>query len=627
MAHANTLPQWDSAERRQRRLAAGLVVSFLLHALVLSLQFGVPGLGLPGLEMPWNQRHAKQTDLNVILMPAPLPAPESVPPAQPTLPPLPALSEATPDKPSRPAGLRLYPQRAPAPEHHAIPVKTAKAVKPKRIRSKPARPKPLPPVIARTDAEDSPFKVPESSSAEPENNPAPVEKTADQPEPTPDKPVADATIDTTAEHATEETARREEEQRIAQEAATQQAQEAEVMQRVDEAARATAEREQRQRDEAAIAREQLETEQKRAEEAARIARETEERRTEEARRAEEAARVQRDALKQEARHQAEENLRREAEETARRQAALAQQEALRREQDEAMRRADEARRQAELQKQEELRLAEEETRRQAELRKQEELRQAQELARRQAEEAAARVRAEELARQKQADELAARQRAEELAARRKTEAEAEAAAKREQERQTAAAVQAASQQASTSHRLDSGLDGERAAQGTLPRATAGGDLAARALNQLRGIDAPRLDTQSSRSTAAAEEAPRRASILGRAPQDVGLAMYVEGWKLKIERMGRLNYTQSSVDKSLVDAVVTVIIRNDGSVQDIRFHRNTGRKELDDAIRRIIRLNERYAAFPPDLARRYDSIEIRRVWNFEDRLRILEEMKY
>ena len=267
----------------------------------------------------------------------------------------------------------------------------------------------------------------------------------------------------------------------------------------------------------------------------------------------------------------------------------------------------------------------EEARGQAELRRQEELRQAQELARRQAEEAAARVRAEELARQKQAEELAARQRAEELAARRKAEAEAEAA-KREQEKQTAAA-QAASQEASASRRTDSGLDGKRAAQGTLPRTTAGGDLAARALNQLRGLDAPRLDTQSSRSTAEVEEAPRRASILGRAPQDVGLAMYVEGWKLKIERMGRLNYTQSSVDKSLVDAVVTVIIRSDGSVQDIHFHRNTGRKELDDAIRRIIRLNERYAAFPPDLARRYDSIEIRRVWNFDDRLRILEEMKY
>jgi len=49
-------------------------------------------------------------------------------------------------------------------------------------------------------------------------------------------------------------------------------------------------------------------------------------------------------------------------------------------------------------------------------------------------------------------------------------------------------------------------------------------------------------------------------------------------------------------------------------------------ELDDAARRIIRLYERYSAFPPDLARRYDVIEIRRVWRFDDKLRIGEELR-
>ena len=596
---------------------------------MLSLQFGVPGLGLPGLEMPWNQRHAKQTDLSVILV-TPTATAESVPQAQPPLPPL---SEAMPDKPSRPAGFRLYPQRTPAPtpESRIAPRKTAKVAKaapPKRISTKPARPKPTPPVIARADTEDSTFKVPEPSQAEPENNPAPVEKPAEQPEATP-APPAEVVADTAADRAADEAARREEEQRAAQETAAQQARDADATQRAEEAAhlaaRSAVELEQQNRDEearqAAIAREQQDAEQKRSDEASRIAREAEERRTEEAQRLEEAARAQREARELEAQRQTEENARRQAEATARRQAELARQQALQREQEEAIRRADEAHSQDELRKQEELRLAEEEARRQAELKKQEEQRQAQELARRQAEEAAARAQAEELARRKQAEELAERQRAEELAARRKAEADA-AAARREQER-LAAAAQAASQQANTAR----GLNGERPAQGTLPRGTTGGDLAAHALNQLRGIDTPRLDTQSSRPMAEVEEAPRRASILGRAPQDVGLAMYVEGWKLKIERMGRLNYTQSSVDKSLVDAVVTVIIRSDGSVQDIHFHRNTGRKELDDAIRRIIHLNERYASFPPDLARRYDTIEIRRVWNFDDRLRILEEMKY
>jgi hypothetical protein len=36
-----------SPELVNRRLASGVLLSLLFHALLLSLQFGVPGLGLP----------------------------------------------------------------------------------------------------------------------------------------------------------------------------------------------------------------------------------------------------------------------------------------------------------------------------------------------------------------------------------------------------------------------------------------------------------------------------------------------------------------------------------------------------------------------------------------------------
>lgn len=103
-------------------------------------------------------------------------------------------------------------------------------------------------------------------------------------------------------------------------------------------------------------------------------------------------------------------------------------------------------------------------------------------------------------------------------------------------------------------------------------------------------------------------------------------MYVEGWRLKIERNGNLNYQQSSAEKARGDPVVTVAIRSDGSVENVVIERSSGRAELDEAVRRIVRLNARYSAFPPELARRFDVIEIRRIWNFDDRLRILEEVR-
>ena len=129
-----------------------------------------------------------------------------------------------------------------------------------------------------------------------------------------------------------------------------------------------------------------------------------------------------------------------------------------------------------------------------------------------------------------------------------------------------------------------------------------------------------------RPLAAAPEDPARRSIFGKLDTDIGLTMYIESWRLKIERNGRLNYAQSSRDQARGDPVVTVAIRSDGSVEGIVINRSSGRPELDESVRRIVRLNARYSAFPPALARKYDVIEIRRIWSFEDTLRIMEELR-
>lgn len=155
---------------------------------------------------------------------------------------------------------------------------------------------------------------------------------------------------------------------------------------------------------------------------------------------------------------------------------------------------------------------------------------------------------------------------------------------------------------------------------------AGGSLAARALAQARKTDNSAGLAPLPQPPMPAAEPARRRSVLGRIDNDVGLMMYVESWRLKIERNGRLNYRQSLVDSAYTEPVVTVAVRSDGSVEEIIFHRSSGRPELDEAVRRIVRLNARYAAFPLELARRYDVIEIRRVWTFDGALRLLEETR-
>lgn len=103
-------------------------------------------------------------------------------------------------------------------------------------------------------------------------------------------------------------------------------------------------------------------------------------------------------------------------------------------------------------------------------------------------------------------------------------------------------------------------------------------------------------------------------------------MYVEGWRRKVEQNGNLNYRQSAADRVIDDPVVTVALRSDGTVESVTIDRSSGSAHLDAAIRRIVEVYAPYSAFPPDMAREVDVLEIRRVWSFGTTLRILEEVR-
>ena len=70
-----------------------------------------------------------------------------------------------------------------------------------------------------------------------------------------------------------------------------------------------------------------------------------------------------------------------------------------------------------------------------------------------------------------------------------------------------------------------------------------------------------------------------------------------------------------------DPLVTMAIRADGSVESVTFVQSSGLPALDDAIRRVIQAQANYPAFPPNLAREYDVIEIRRTWHVDSAIRL------
>ena len=142
---------------------------------------------------------------------------------------------------------------------------------------------------------------------------------------------------------------------------------------------------------------------------------------------------------------------------------------------------------------------------------------------------------------------------------------------------------------------------------TTPNAS-GLDLveAARAMARLEGEISKSVDEYSKR--------PRRRFIGARA-EEYRFAQYIEDWRQKVERVGTLNYPDAARGKLYGSLVMTVSILADGSVAHIDISRSSGHKVLDDAARRIVQMASPYAAFPPEIRKDTDILEITRTWYF------------
>ena len=147
----------------------------------------------------------------------------------------------------------------------------------------------------------------------------------------------------------------------------------------------------------------------------------------------------------------------------------------------------------------------------------------------------------------------------------------------------------------------------------------GSDLGNRARDLVRGLDVLRG------SPPAPRRAGNRRAVVSFNERDLPLKMYVESWRQKVERNGALNYPRSWVDAVRMDPLVSVAVRSDGSVEDVIIVTSSGRADMDEAVRRIVRVNARYSPFPAQIAEKYDVIEIRRVWRFDEALKLMEEL--
>lgn len=116
-------------------------------------------------------------------------------------------------------------------------------------------------------------------------------------------------------------------------------------------------------------------------------------------------------------------------------------------------------------------------------------------------------------------------------------------------------------------------------------------------------------------------ATRRVKLWGRTHPNAEVIGYAEAWERKIHLNTPFETARELAQRRHIDAVVTVAVRSNGSVESVTFDRSSGAPEVDQAIRRIVQSHENYPPFPPALARDVDVIEIRRTWHFDVAVRL------
>lgn len=576
-------------DRFSVRITLGIFISLLLHGLFLSLQLGLPGIGLPSLAFPWSERHAITPELSVrIANSAGSPSvddQESPPPVDSKMAPEPQETITDPNQVVTDLPDARVRQAPSATDQSAEKVTKA-------LKSQPA-------LTSNERKSGSPPSEDQSAPAPANSQQQLIAVTGDYPDtfrmPSPDlddwwrdapkfditpiqiRPPEQLMPPAIAVESPKQTIEKAQDPAPAlQKPSEQESFErpedntAKEQEKAKEAALAAEAAERRKGEEIAAqeaARKQAE------EEAAKIAKDLETRKQEEATRVAEEA----------ARQLAEKKL--EEEKIARREQEAAekkQEEERVQKQLEADRQAKElaARKQAEeiaAQKAAALALEkQQEELRREEAKKQEEAKAAQEAkeiaARKEAAEEEARKQAAELEKQKQEQKLAeerkaqelkiqqeaqrkeqelAQQKARELEAEQKAEAEAAAAAQREATARANAAAIANANKANSANGNGTNTTGGGNSSGSNPsRGGGAGDLASRALDQIGKMDRDHLALPSTSNEP--EEDNRHHSFLGIVDHDVVVDAYVRGWRNKIERNGSLNYSQSSRDLARIE---------------------------------------------------------------------------
>jgi len=131
----------------------------------------------------------------------------------------------------------------------------------------------------------------------------------------------------------------------------------------------------------------------------------------------------------------------------------------------------------------------------------------------------------------------------------------------------------------------------------------------------KSLEIARLESQISKNWDEYQKMPRR-KFIGARTQEYRYAQYIEDWRIKVERIGNLNYPEQARRQQVYGSLkVSVSIHADGSLEGVEINRSSGHRILDAAAVHIVKLAAPYAPLPPDIAKDVDILTIVRTWTF------------
>ena len=127
-----------------------------------------------------------------------------------------------------------------------------------------------------------------------------------------------------------------------------------------------------------------------------------------------------------------------------------------------------------------------------------------------------------------------------------------------------------------------------------------------------------LEAELQEQTEAYEDRPRVRRLSAATARQSVDAAYLHQWRARLEAVGNRYYPEASVRYGIYgDLRLLVVIRYDGTLEDVRVLDSSGYAVLDEAAIKIVRMAAPYPPFPEELRATTDKLEIVRTWQFQE----------